>query len=111
MLSPFQRAQAERLLAPLCVVPPEAKDELRVGVRFEKFDAILLESRPSYRDPLQWLERPIAKFTFVGTSKIWRLFCLRRDGNWHSYEPLPESPDLSTLVTEVLVNPTGIFRS
>jgi hypothetical protein len=111
MLSEFQRAQAERLLAPLCVVPPQAKDELKVVVQFEAYDAILLEARPSYRDPEQWLERPIAKFTFVGTTKTWRLFCLRRDGNWHSYEPLPESPDLATLVAEVRADPTGIFRS
>lgn len=110
-LSPFQRAQAEKLLAPLCVVPPEARDEVRVTLRFEEYDVILIESRPSFRNPEQWSERPIAKFTFVANSATWRLFCLRRDGKWHSYAPMPESPDLQTLVAEAQANPTGIFHS
>lgn len=109
MLSEFQRAQAERLLAPLCVVPPHVQDQLRIIFRFEKSEVILLEARPSFRDREQWAEHPIAKFRYIKTSASWHLFCLHRDLRWHEYQPLPESPELEMLVAEVKKDPTGIF--
>ena len=108
-LSTLQQAQAAKLLAPLCVVPPQAQAEVRLSVRFEGPAAILLESRPRFQDPSEWGEHPIAKFRYVKGSRTWRLFCQHRDLQWHTYAPLPESLDLATLVAEVREDPTGIF--
>jgi hypothetical protein len=108
-LSNFQRAQAEQLLAPLCVVPPHAQAQLRIAVRFEGPAVVLVEYRPRFQVPDEWGEHPIAKFRYVKGSRTWQLFCQRRDLRWHAYAQLPESPDLATLVAEVREDPTGIF--
>ena len=69
---------------------------------------VLYESRPAFRAPHEWHEHDVAKFRFVKSAAC-ELFCQFRDLKWHSYEPLPESSDLETLVAEVQRDPTGIF--
>jgi hypothetical protein len=51
----------------------------------------------------------VAKYRFVKSKEVWRLYCQFRDLEWHAYDPLPESPDLEALVSEVRNDPTGIF--
>jgi hypothetical protein len=108
-LSNLQRAQAEQLLAPLCVVPPHAQAQVRIAVRFDGPAVVLFECRPRFQAPDEWGEHPIAKFRYVKRSRIWQLFCQHRDLRWHAYAPLPESPHLATLVADVREDPTGIF--
>ena len=109
ILSDFQRAHAEQLLAPLCEIPSHARQHVRRGVRFDGSSIIFFESWQAFRPPHQWREHPIAKFRWVKNRRRWQLFCVWRDLKWHRYEHLPESPDLATLVAEVRTDPTGIF--
>jgi hypothetical protein len=108
-LSTFQRAQAEQLLAPLCVVPPHAQAQLRIAVRFEGPAVVLIEVRPRFEAPDARMEHPIAKFRYVKKSRAWQLFCQHRDLRWHAYVRLPSAADLAALVAEVREDPTGIF--
>ena len=108
-LTEFQRAQAERLLAPLCEIPLHARQYVRRGFRLEGSAIVFFESRPAFRSPQEWHDHPIAKFHWVRNRRVWELFCVWRDLKWHRYEHLPESPDLAALVAEVRADPTGIF--
>ena len=108
-LSEIQRAQVERLLRPLCAVPPHVAAQLRKDLRFAGASVILFESRPRFDAPKDWMDHPVAKFVYVERAKAWRLFCQMSDLRWHSYAPLPEAPELERLVSEVARDPTGIF--
>lgn len=108
-LSEIQRAQAERLLRPLCTVPPHVANKVQKDLRFAGAAVILFESRPRFDAPKTWMEHPVAKFVYVKRAKTWRLFCRMSDLRWHSYAPLPQAPALERLVSEVARDPTGIF--
>jgi hypothetical protein len=108
-LSDLLRAEAERLLRPLCAVPPHAAHAVRVGVRFERNAVILFQEFPRFDDHSRWIEHAVAKFVYVKSARVWRLYCLLRDLKWHLYEPFPEAPDLASLVEQVRRDPTGIF--
>ena len=43
--------------------------------------------RPEWQNPKQKMEHPVAKATFVRTQNLWRVFWMRSDLKWHSYEP------------------------
>jgi hypothetical protein len=110
-LSELQLVQVDRLLVPICKPHPDPKvsSKLRLGYRIADYSVILFESRPAFMPPHDWLEQEVAKFRFVKTRQAWQLFCMFRDLKWHAYEPLPESPALEVLVSEVTKDPTGIF--
>jgi hypothetical protein len=70
---------------------------------------VLFEHRRRLLEPGEWGEEPVAKFRYVGSRRVWRLFCMHRDWKWHRYELLPESASLAALVDEVRRDPSGIF--
>ena len=107
----IQQHQIEKLMAPICAAPgdPAVRSQLRIGFRVEGLSVVLFESRPGFRPPHEWHEKPVAKFTYVKSADRWKLFCVFRDLKWHGYEPLPESRELAPLVGEVRRDPTGIF--
>jgi hypothetical protein len=82
---------------------------VRKDIRFERAGVILLEAFPRFEAPKEWLEHAVAKFVYVKSAGVWRLFCQFRDLRWHGYEPLPEASDLASLAAEVARDPTGIF--
>ncbi len=49
------------------------------------------------------------KVRYVGTQRLWRLYCQHRDLRWHSYEARPAAPSFKRLLDEVAADPTGIF--
>ena len=110
-LSQLQTALVDRLLRPICAphADPAVAAQLRHGYRIDGYSVVLFESRPAYRTPHDWQDHDVAKFRFVNAKGIWELFCRFRDLKWRAYEPLPESPDLDVLVTEVRNDPTAIF--
>jgi hypothetical protein len=64
-------------------------------------EVIIISVRPVYGDPSRKAEHPIAKARWVATRKVWQLYWMRADTKWHSYEPLPESTSIATLLAEV----------
>jgi len=110
-LSELQQAQIAKLLTPLCHSPALARvaDRLRHGYRINGNAVELFESRPAFRPPHHWEDHAVAKFRYVATRRVWRLYCQFRDLKWRAYEPCFESRDLGRLVAEVDRDPTGIF--
>ena len=110
-LTELQKAQVEKRLAAYCAtrVPPEARAKVRVGYRIAGSSVILYEERPAFRPPHDWQELVVAKLTYVGTRRKWRLYCQHRDRRWHAYQALPAASSLAALLDEVDRDPTGIF--
>lgn len=74
------------------------------GQRFE-----LYEIRPQWDNPTLQLEGPVAKATAVKSRKEWKLYWMRADRKWHSYEPLAHTKSLETLLDEINQDPYGCF--
>jgi DUF3024 family protein len=110
-LSEIQQAEVARRLGAFCQarVPPEVRNQVRLGYRITGSAVVLFEERPAFQPPHEWREMAVAKFRFVGTQNVWRLYCQHRDQRWHSYQALPAAPSLKELLDEVDADPTGIF--
>ncbi len=110
-LSDVQKAQAAKLLDPIAreADRPGVRDQLRVGYRIEGNSVVLFESRVRFDKRSEWLDHPVAKFTYVTSIQRWRLYCRFRDLKWHGYQPLPEADSMEHLVSEVRRDPTCIF--
>ena len=90
-------------------VPPHVRHQLRHGFRIGRSDVVIVESRPHFMPPHDWLEQEIAKFRWVAAACEWRLYCQFRDLKWRAYAPLPSAATFETLFAEVRRDPTGIF--
>lgn len=110
-LTEIQKAQVDKLLTPYCAkrVPAVVRSKVRVGYRVDGNAVILYEERPAFQAPHSWQEMVVAKFTYVGTRREWRLYCQHRDLKWHAYQALPASSSFAKLLNEVDADPTGIF--
>ena len=99
-LSQVQKVQVDRLLTAYCTkrVPPAVRSQVRIGYRIEGNAVTLYEERPAFQPPHDWQEMVVAKFTYVGTQREWRLYCQHRDLRWHSTkrcQPPRASPSCS----------------
>ncbi|MHB1014019.1 MAG: DUF3024 domain-containing protein [Desulfurivibrionaceae bacterium] len=81
--------------------PPHIRPELDLGYRITGHSVEIFEIRPDWRNPKEKIEHPVAKATFVRTKNLWRIFWMRKDLKWHSYEPHPETRNLETFLTVV----------
>jgi len=84
-LSEIQQAEVNRRLGAFCDarVPP-VRNEVRVGFRIKSTGVVLFEERPAFQAPREWREMAVAKFRYVGTQRLWRLYCQHRDLCWHA---------------------------
>ncbi len=70
--------------------PPEhIREKLDIGYKIEGQDVFVFEIRPRFDNPKVKREYPMAKTTFVKSKNHWKVFWMRQDLKWHSYEPKP----------------------
>ena len=50
---------------------------------------------PHYALPGQIMETPIGKATFVRSKNVWKVFWMRANLKWYSYDPAPTVKDLN----------------
>jgi hypothetical protein len=81
--------------------PAELRDKLDYRADINGQEVTIISLRPTFGEPGRKTEHPIAKARWVGKQKVWRLYWMRADMKWHSYEPLPQSPSIATLLGEV----------
>jgi hypothetical protein len=89
--------------------PPHIRPELDIGYRVEGQSVLLFEMRPTWREPSTKIESPVAKFTYVKTSGIWKIYWMRADLKWHSYQPHPEVDDIEDFLKVVDADEYGCF--
>lgn len=91
--SELERKRCERDLAKFMErrrPAPAIRPKLDLAYRIEAQSVELFEVRPDWRDPTKTMHTPVAKTTFVRSQNCWKVFWMRRDLKWHSYEPNPE---------------------
>lgn len=110
-LSEIQRARVTKRLAAFCDarVPVAVRNKLRLGFRLKGNEVVLFEERPDFQLPNEWREMVVAKFKYVSTQGLWRLYCQHRDLRWHSYEALPAARSFDRLLDGLATDATGIF--
>mgnify|MGYP000565809353 CR=1 FL=1 len=75
---------------------------------------VLLElSFRSRQDPVtvitQYNEIENAKLTYVKSQKVWKVYWMRQDVKWHSYEPNPVATSIESAVDIVMNDQHGCF--
>lgn len=70
---------------------------------------ILVEVRPDWTDPMIIRRHPFAKFKYVVSQNVWKLYWLRASGKWEGYTDLLETNDLDEIFTEIKNDPYGCF--
>ena len=110
-LSEIQQAQIKKRLTAFydSRVPAAVRNKVRLGFRIKGNEVVLFEERPAFRAPHEWRELVVAKFKYVGTQGLWRLYCQHRDLRWHGYQALPTARSFNRLLDVVAEDPTGIF--
>lgn len=75
--------------------------KLDFGFSFEKYDLILFETRPDFRDPDKHLQHPFAKAKYVLSKKIWKIYWKRASGKWELYSPNPQVAQLNQVLSTI----------
>jgi hypothetical protein len=70
-------------------VPAHLRNEHDIQNRTENQSVVIFEVRPEWKNPVNKIELPIAKATYVKSQKVWKVYWQRRDLKWHSYPPSP----------------------
>ena len=89
-LTELERKRCEKALTDLMDrrrPPPHIRDQLDLGYKIEGHTIEIFEIRPRWKDAGVRQEYSVAKATFVRTQGIWKVFWMRADLKWHSYEP------------------------
>ena len=81
--------------------PPHIRNQLDLGFRIKDQSIEIFEIRPLWNNPDKKIEEMQAKTTYVKKTKTWKVYWMRADLKWHSYEPTPEVETLEQFL-EVL---------
>lgn len=90
--------------------PAHVRSELDIGYRISGQSLELFEIRPRWDNPSVILEHDFAKTTFIKKSRSWKIYWLRQDLKWHSYEPLPEVMSLEEFLAVVSEDAQACFH-
>jgi hypothetical protein len=89
--------------------PAHLKDKLGLEYSVKGNEVVIVERRPKWDDPNEWIESPVAKLKFVRSTNKWRLYWQRADLKWHEYPGQSSSDRISDLVQEIDADPLACF--
>jgi hypothetical protein len=89
--------------------PAHIRNELDISFRISDQSFEIYEIRPQWNDPSKKIEGPIAKATYVKSKKIWKLFWMRADLKWHSYQPFPVFSHIEKILEVIEQDSHGCF--
>jgi hypothetical protein len=81
--------------------PPELLDKIDYKAELVGSSVILSDVRPMWNSPRRKRASPFAKINWVETRKEWRLYWMKSDLKWHSYEYKPVFRSLRKAMVEV----------
>lgn len=107
------RADAEAALDAFCEEHSSAPgaDRLRYVYEFQTSAALLIEQRPSFMNPNDWVSRPIAKLRYSEARNMWSLYWSDANGKWHRVSDTKAATDIRAALRFVISDPTGVFWS
>ncbi len=80
---------------------PEIRQQLDLGFRISNQSFEIFEIRPRFDNPKEKITTPVAKATYVKSKKLWKLYWMRADLKWHSYQPFPTSTSLERIIKAI----------
>ncbi len=92
-----------------CRPPEHMRHELDLSYRIDKQSVIIFEFRPHRHKKNETLESSMAKATWVHTQDLWKIYWMRSDLKWHSYEPCPTTKTIQQLLKVVNEDRHGCF--
>ena len=92
-------------------LPEDVRDQLRYELDVTDRAATIAECRPFWNPELssEWTRLPVARFRFWSTRRCWSLYWADRNGKWHPYDRVDQTPHIEELIAEVEEDPTAIF--
>ncbi|KAF0957432.1 DUF3024 domain-containing protein [Rhodococcus sp. T7] len=92
-------------------VPEHARHEVRLECEIAARHLTIVERRAPWCDDVgtEWTSMPIARLRYTKATKTWSLYWRDRNLRFHTYDRLPPSPHLETLLTELDRDPTCMF--
>ncbi len=86
--------QIERILWTHRRPPLHLRNMVREAQSIKGNEIEIFEWRPYFRDKSQWIKSAVAMTKYVRSRDVWKVYWRRGDGNWHPYEPCPETSSL-----------------
>ena len=111
-LSDFEIKRVEKLVGQFIERKRPAKHirkELDFSFRISAQSFEIFEIRPQWNDPTKTTETPVARATYVKSKNIWKLYWMRADLKWHSYQPFPSSKSLEKILQVIEEDSHGCF--
>jgi Protein of unknown function (DUF3024) len=92
-------------------VPPHALDQVRLEAIVEGNAVAIAERRAPWHGDTSadWTTQPVARLRYVQEHQHWTLFSRDRDEQWHRYDGVAPTHDVTVLLDEVDRDPTAIF--
>lgn len=107
------RTQAEAALEEFCATHSSAPgaDPLRYAYKFETNAALLVEQRPGFMNPDEWVSRPVAKLRYSEARNVWSLYWSDANGRWHRVSNAKPEKDIRAALQFVVSDTLGVFWS
>ena len=70
--------------------PVQIRSKLDIQYHLSGQSIEIVEVRPDWRDSGEVTETPVAKLTYVRSKALWKIYWMRKDLRWHSYEPVSQ---------------------
>jgi hypothetical protein len=87
----------------------EIRDKIDVAYKIEDQSIIIYEIHPLFMEQEKKIESPIAKTTYVKAKDHWKVFWLRGNLKWYSYDPKPTVKTLKEFTELVEEDTLGCF--
>ncbi len=89
----------------------EIRKDLDFGFTANGSNFELYEIRPVWKSttPDNFQRLPYAKVKYVKSQKIWKLYWMCASGKWQSYEPMPTSSEIDSLIAAIKEDLHGCF--
>ncbi|ELB2756147.1 DUF3024 domain-containing protein [Vibrio alginolyticus] len=92
-----------------CRPPVEIRNELDFGFRIQDQAIEIFEIRPKWNDPSEKIESSVVKAKYYKSRDEWKVYWMKSDLKWHSYEPVPEVKTLEVLFEVLEADAYGCF--
>jgi hypothetical protein len=89
--------------------PAEIRKQLDIAWGLDGQSLFIFEIRPLWNDPSTYEEYPFAKATFVKAKGIWKIYWLRQNLKWNSYDPTSQVKSIEAVFHTVNNDEYGCF--
>lgn len=89
--------------------PEEIRDKMDLSYKIENQSIIIFNIRPNWVRPTEKIESPIAKTTYVHRKRHWKIFWLRANLKWDSYDPIPTVKTIDEFLEIITEDQLGCF--